>query len=354
MKITARALLGFLMCIYCLIVNPLIVSAQDHIPRDIRRKYSEDLYLIRSGNGDSTAKASEAARFEIVKYFEAEISGVSQVEQSATIQIAKGKSSEERMTKILNTIVVSASREIPGIEIVSVKEDKKSYEAWAVLEKSKYSAILMDRMRSIDSTVDHRLANLPSDDLNLVRIYSQIMNDLMLREQTRQDLSILNYGSMPVSNEIVLQIVMTSLDSLIADAFDVGLVFSSDVDGKVRSGVIKGITDAGIRIKEFADFDAAVGVGNDMVIDVGNEVSTQSRTTKIGKKEFTFHFANWVLSVKAMDPATKEIIDSFIQRGETNGSYEDQAKQRMVDKILKTNVPAISNWVYAAIFKPKE
>ena len=180
------------------------------------------------------------------------------------------------------------------------------------------------------------------------------MNDLILRGQTRQDLSLLDNGYGINSSEILLHRVVTSLDSLIAEAFDVGLVFNSDVDSRIRTGVIKGITDAGIRIKEYADFAAAAAEGNDMVIDVGNGVTTQSRTTKINNKEFTFHFANWILSLKAMDPETQEIIDSFFQKGETNGSYEDQAKQRMLNKILRTNVPAISNWVYAAIFKPTE
>ena len=356
MKRTAHVSLGFFLCILILSEISFQVSAQEHIPKDIRRKYTEDKYIIRSGNGESSQSSSESARFEIAKFFEAKISGVSLVNQWAKSQTTRGKTTEDRFTKISNTIMVSASREIPGIEIVSVKQDKKSksYEAWAVLEKSIYSAFLSDRIRKIDSSVNQRLSNLQQDDLNLVRIYSQVMSDILLREQTRQDLSLLDSGLMVGSNEILLNRVMTSLDSLIAEAFDVGLVFNGEVNNKVRVGIRKGISDAGIRIKEYAVFQTAVDEGNDMVISVEHETSSRSTSKTFNKKEFKFFFANWVLSLNAIDPETQEVIDSFVQQGETNGSYEDQANQRMITKILQTNVPSISRWVYEVIFKPTD
>jgi len=260
MKRTAHSSLGFLLCILFLSEISLMVSAQEHIPRDIRRNYPEDKYIIRSGNGESSESASESARFEIVKFFEAKISGASLINQWAKSQTTRGKTTEDRFTKISNTIMVSASREIPGIEIVSVKQDKKSksHEVWAVLEKSVYSAFLSDRIKKIDSSINHRLSNLQEGDLNLVRIYSQIMGDLLRREEARQDLSLLDSGLMVGSNEILLNQVMTSLDSLIAEAFDVGLVFNGEVNNKVRVVIIKGISDAGIRIKEYASLQGAV------------------------------------------------------------------------------------------------
>ena len=356
MKRTAHALLEFLLCIVFLSEVCFQVSAQEHVPKDIRSKYSEDKYIIRSGNGESSESASESARFEIAKYFESIISGESLVNQWAKSQTMRGKTTEDRFTKISNTIMVSASREIPGIEIVSVIQDKKSkaYEAWVVLEKSVYSTFLSDRIQKIDSLVNHRLSNLQMNDLNLVRTYSQIMSDLLLREQARQDVSLLDSGFMVGSNEILLNRVMTGLDSLIAEAFDVGLVFNGEVNSKVRAGIIKGISDAGIRVKEFAGFQAAVDEGNDMIIAVEHETSSRSTSKTFNKKEFTFYFANWVLSVNAIDPETQEVINSFMKEDETNGSYEDQAAQRMITKILQTNVPAITGWVYEVIFKPSD
>ncbi len=353
---TAHVSLVFLLFMLFMPEIHLQISAQEHMPKDIRQKYPQDKYIVRSGNGESSESASESARFEIVKYFEAKISGATLINQWAKSQTTRGKTTEDRFTKISNTMMVSASREIPGIDIASINQDKKSdsYEAWAVLKKSTYSAFLSDRIKKIDSLVDFRLSNLKKNDLYLVKTYSQIMSDILLREQARQDLSLLDSGLMVGSNEILLNMVMTSLDSLIAEAFDVGLVFNGEVNNKIKAGIRKGISDAGIRIKEYKEFQTAVDEGNDMVISVEHESSSRSTSKTFNKKEFKFFFTNWVLSLNAIDPETQEVIDSFVKEDQTNGSYEDQANQRMITRILQKNVPLISNWVYDLIFKPKE
>jgi hypothetical protein len=61
-----------------------------------------------------------------------------------------------------------------------------------------------------------------------------------------------------------------------------------------------------------------------------------------------------VLSVKTIDPETQEIINTLVQKDKSNGSYEDQAYERMVDTILQDQIPAVSKWVYESIFKPEE
>lgn len=352
---TAHAFLGFLVLVECLTGKSLIVHAQNNLPKEIRSKYSENFYIVCSGSGDTSESAAESARFEIAKYFESKISGETLVTQWAKSQSARGKTIEDRFTEFSNKIMISASREIPGIEIALTKYNKKSktYEAWAALDKNKYSLYLREKIENIDSLANHRLANLGGDDLNLIRIYSQVMNDLLLREQARQDLSLLNLGLGLDSNQIVLHGVMTSLDSLIAEAFDVGIVFEGEVNSSIKSGIIKGINDAGIRVREYPDFSAAVDNGIDLLISVEHNVTSRTTSTTINKREFTFHFAGWVLSIKAMDPDTQKVINTFVQKDETNGSYEDQAFGRMVNKILQVQVPAVSDWVYESIFKPE-
>jgi len=353
---TAHVYIVFSVLIVFLSGNADDVFSQDEMPRDLQRKYTEDLYIVRSGYGDTSEDASESARFEIAKYFEAKISGETLVTQWAKSQTKRGKTIEDRLTEISNTIIIGASRDIPGIEIASSQYDNKSksYQAWAVLEKSKYISLLQERMRSIDSKVNLQLTNLTGDDLHLIRIYSRIMNDLLLREKAQQDLSLLNSVFPVDSNEIILFGVMTSLDSLIAEAFDVGLVFNGDVNSNVKSGIIKGINDAGIRVREYPDFSTATDSGIDLLMSVEHNVTARKTSKTFNNKEFTFHFADWVLSVQTIDPKTQEIIDTLIQKDNTNGSYEDQAYERMMNKILQDQVPEVSKWVYNSIFKPEE
>ncbi|MFC1552443.1 hypothetical protein ACFL6P_07755 [Candidatus Latescibacterota bacterium] len=332
------------------------VFAQDNLPRALRKKYSDEDYIIRFGSGETAEDASESSRFEIAKYFEAKISGETIVTQWAKSRTKKGKTLEDRLTEISNSIIVGTSRDIPGIEIVSSEYDKRSrsYHVWAVLEKSAYIGILQDRIMGIDNNINSRLENLSGDDLNRIRVYSQIMNDLILREKALQDLTLLGSGAATFAGETALFGVMSSLDSLIADSFDVGLVYKNDVESGVKSGITKGINDAGLRVREYPDSPSALSGGIDLLMTVEHTVKTRVTSKKLNNKEFTFHFADWVLSIQAMDPESQEIIDTLILKDATNGSYEDQTLERMLTKILTVQVPSISKWVYDTIFKPEE
>ncbi|MFC1490611.1 hypothetical protein ACFL6K_05320 [Candidatus Latescibacterota bacterium] len=332
------------------------VFAQENLPRALRRKYPEDTYIIRFGSGETSEDASESARFEISKYFEAKISGETLINQWAKSRTKKGKTIEERLTEISNTIIVGTSRDIPGIEIISSEYDKRSesYQVWAALEKSTYIEVLQNRISGIDSKINTRLANLGGDDLNRIRIYSQIMNDFLIREKALQDLSILGSAAVSFPGEITLFEVMSSLDSLIADAFDVGLVYNNEVESSVKSGITKGINDAGLRVREYPNSPSAFESGIDLLMTVEHNVNTRTTSTTQNNKEFTFHFAEWVLSIQTMDPESQEIIDTLILKDSTNGSYEDQALERMTGKILSAQVPSITKWVYDSIFKPEE
>ena len=121
-----------------------IASAQESMPRDVRDNYPEESYIIRSGSGETPEAAADNARFEIVKYFESNISGETLVNEWAKSQSKRGKTSEERFTAVTNTILIGASRELPGVDIVSESYDKKrkSYEAWAALDKRKHMTFL--------------------------------------------------------------------------------------------------------------------------------------------------------------------------------------------------------------------
>lgn len=350
----SRAVIVFLLMAIFLPGDSIEVNAQS-IPRAIRNNYPEDRFIVRFGSGEKSESAADNARFEITKYFESKISGETLVREWAQTKTTRGKTIENQLTEFSNTIMIGSSRDIPGIEIVSNEYDKKAkiYEAWAVLEKGKYIATLLDRVKNIDSKVEYQLANIPDGDLNRIRISSQVISDLILREQSLLDLSLLESGAGITSENIVLYRVMSSLDSLIADAFDVGVVYENEIDSKVKAGIVKGISDAGIRIREYADVNTAAEDGIDLLITVEHSVTSRSTSSTINNREFNFFFASWVLSIQAKEPDTQDVITTYVRNDETNGGNAAQALDRMTNKILREQVPAVSKWVYDSILKPE-
>ena len=160
---TAHAYITFLVLIGLLSEKVPDIYAQDEMPKELRGKYAEDLYIVRYGHGDTSESAAESARFEIAKFFESAISGTTYVIQKAGSKTILGKTIEKQSTEISNKIIISASREIPGIEIVLTEYDKKSktYEAWAALDKNKHSLILRERINNIpDLTVTNLINEL--------------------------------------------------------------------------------------------------------------------------------------------------------------------------------------------------
>ena len=67
------------------------LCAKVKLPKKIRKKFSEDMYIIRSGSGETPENAAESARFEIVKYFESKISGETFIHEWAKSKKTKGK-----------------------------------------------------------------------------------------------------------------------------------------------------------------------------------------------------------------------------------------------------------------------
>ena len=152
----------FVPMILILLLGVVTVHARDAIPKKVREKYPEDKYIIRSGTGETSGQSIEAARFEIAKFFESKISGETFVRQWAQSTTSQGKSNEDHLTEFTNTIIVGASRDIPGIEIAATEYEKKSktYVSWAVLEKDRYTTVLRERIRETESTVNTRLEKL--------------------------------------------------------------------------------------------------------------------------------------------------------------------------------------------------
>ena len=270
---------------------------------------------------------------------------------------SRGKTLESHLTELSNTVIVSASRDIPGIEIASTKRNRraKNYEAWAVLEKSKYAAVLSERIQKIDRNVDGRLAKPQNSDLSLLRVYTGVISELVLREQSMQDLFLLDSGTAIEHRDRLLNAVMTSLDSLISGGFDVGIVFTGEVKNNVKSGIISGIVNAGIRLKEYPDAKSSADSGSDLVMLVEHNVSHKIAKFRTSERTREFYNVDWVLSVKAAVPSTGKVIDVLVQNDKLAGAQsESQAEDRMVKEILESEVPVITSWVYKVIFKPDE
>lgn len=335
-----------------IMLTAMAVQAQD-MPRELRRDYPEERYLIRPGIGDSPESAAEAARLEIAKYFESKITGETVVREWAQSSSSRGRVIEDRVTELSNNIMISASRDIPGIEIALTERDRDICEAWAVLEKHRHSQLLRERIDTLDSGIAQRMADATPGDLVRLKLLAQVLADLLSREQARQDLALLETDAAPPSNQELLYDIMSQLDRMIAETFDVALVFTGDIDPKVRAGILKGITDAGIRIREYPSFDDAAAVDIDLVITVEHTANPRSVTQQVNTREFTFHFVNWVLSVTTMDPGTRAVISSQVFDGESNGSFENQAFERMINNILNSQVPALTGWIYDTIFEPE-
>jgi len=346
----ARALVTALVFVMLLLSTS---SAQETVPKDVLKKYPENRFLHRSGTGESPEQAAESARLEIAKFFEAQISGETLVRQWAESSTSRGKTLETSLTEMSNTVMVGANRDIPGIEIAETNRDKKRniYVAWAVLDRANYASVLRDRIGTIDSDVDDRLSRGADTDINRLRNMSSVVRSLVLRRRSRQDLLLLDPSAGVESRGVLLNTAMSTLDSLIVNAFDVGVVFNGGVKNNVRSGIVDGVVDAGIRLREYLDVSSAKSAGADLVLIVEHDVS--HRTTSY--RDRTFHNVDWTLSVRAADTATGQIVDALVLNEKLAGAQnEAQSEDRMIRKLLAEQVPQVSAWVYRSIFKPEE
>jgi len=321
---------------------------------EITVRYPSGLYIVRSGRGGSPEEAAEAARFEIVKYFESRISGETRIRQWAKGETKRGKLIEQRLTEVSNSVSVSGEREIQGIDIVATKRVGNTglYEAWAVLSRSTYAEILLDRIGKMDGEIDSRLKSAPDGDLAEIRNLARIARLLVERGRMVQDLKLVSSAAAVRPRDGELAAVLSSIDSLVTYALEVRIVFTGDMDAAVESSIVKGITDSGIRVKKYRDTSSAAGDSVDLILSVSHSVTARKSTTTIDSEKHELHWSEWTLTLKAVDPATGGIIDALVLSDRTGGRDGEQAHSRMVYRIEKTQVPAVSAWIYDLVFKP--
>jgi len=321
---------------------------------EIRVRYPSELYIVRSGRGESPEEAAEAARFEIVKYFESRISGETRIRQWAKSETRRGRLIEQRLTEVSSSVSVSGERDIPGIEIVETKPAGNTglYEAWAVLSRSTYAEFLLGKIRKMDGEIDSRLKPGRGGDLAEVRNLAHAGRLLLERGRAVQDLKLVSPAATVRLRDGDLAAVLSRIDSLVTYALDVGVVFTNDMDATVESSIVKGITDSGIRVKEYRDTSSAAVDSVDVILSVSHSVTVRTSTTTIDSEKHELYWSEWTLTLKGIDPATGEIIDTVVLSDRAGGRDEEQARSRMVYRIGKTQMPAVSAWIYDLIFKP--
>lgn len=342
-----------LTAILAVVISLPVRGADNALPPEIRDNYSGDLYLVRMGSAEVANQAAEAARFEIASYFEVKVSGERLVKQWYKSGTARGKMIEDNLSELTNTIIISAERDIPGIDIPLTRrnEEQKLYEAWAVLDKASYGRVLADRITAIDENAQRMYSRTDISDYDRIGNLKRIVGDLVLREKYKDDLTLLGMtGLIPVC-PVDPPSVMEALDRLIADEFTVGIVCAEDVVQEVRSAIVKGAVDAGIRVKEYADLDTAKAENADVALNVSHSVSINTTSYN----NFQFHNASWVLSLSLIEPETVKVIKSFVLEGKKAGAQNDnQARERMISEIITTQIQPITEFVYAAIFQPDD
>ena len=318
---------------------------------EVQSRYPEGLYVLRQGSGDSPVAAADAARLEIAKFFEANISGETKVHQWGQSESKHGRILSRQVTEIVNDIRVAASREIPGIEIVgSRKLPNGTYESWAALSKTIFAEHVESQIAGFDALVGELLGVRPDTDIRAAQSLAKSAAALLQREEKRGDLVLINRANGIPSGVKRYAAVMTSLDSVITRRLDVGIVIRGDAGTTVSEGLVSGVSAAGIRCNQYDSLSKAASGASDIVISVNCSLTERTSTTTIQSRQQLLHWADWILSFNALDPVTKEIVDSSVLSGKSSGIDAKQARARMDYAILNENMSAVTSWVYALIF----
>jgi len=316
--------------------------------------YPPERFIVRTGTGPTTEAASDAARFEIAAFFESGIAGETVVSQWARSESSGGTLSEERMTVLSGTVSVAAGRDIPGIEIVRTErlEGSRDYRAWAALDRLRHAAFLGERIANLDEAVDSKRSAAYDDDLRAAAGLASILRDLNARERDRRDLAVVSSGMAPPTREPLMLAVLTSLDSLVTNALDVGLVFGPEMREDVKALIASGIADEGIRIVEYSDTMTGVNSGADLVVTVSMESGVTETANTISGREVTLQRVDWSMTMQAFDPGTFDIADTLVLRDRASGLDEKQAFDMMAAQVSNRHLRTISSWIYSVVFGP--
>jgi hypothetical protein len=322
-------MIGF--SIMLLFVSDLAFSKPPDWVNGRSNRFPEGLYLVGVGVSDSRKGAESEALASLAKVFRAQISQQTDELERYLQSESMGKTKIEQKKSLESLTKVSTDKVIEGAAIVETAQEESSFYALAVLDRLQSSAILTERIATLDQAAAesvHR-ARAASDKLSRIKNYKNAIHRLLLREIDNTDLAIINIKGSGIPAPIPSSQVVLEFNEWLVDHFLIAVKISGVSGEIVEKAIIESLIRDGFPVQ--GDQEQSDAKAPDLLVK--GEV-TLSPMEIPGQ---SFKTVRWCVDLTIVETKENRIVGVINRSGREGHLSEPEAKARAL-RILQPEV----------------
>ena len=227
--------------------------------------YDLNKYLIGTGVADTEKNAKARARSDLAKVFEVEV----KEDTLDTSQFQSGAKGVNKSWKINRNISTYTNKVLTGVQIASVKKDKKTqqYRAIALLPRDQAATSLKQQLNLVDTDINALLndADNTNNLLESVRLNYKALVKQKQREQLQKALVVVDTSGEGITSSQSYVQVAQKLSASIQQ-----LRFSVVLKGQSKLDIVKithsALANVGVTVTADGDYQLQTSI---QVIDLG-------------------------------------------------------------------------------------
>lgn len=231
--------------------------------------YPRSAYVLGVGSGDDEGTASDRARGEISRVFSSAVSVDTSLSETEENVKAQGRENSSFSQTVAQQIRTASKKMLEGVEIPERWKDSSSgrWYALAALSRGKALAAVDERMRALDEDAALWKGKMDAagDKFERAKAAAKLSTLLKARLELENDRRVLGGGSLasPVDAASARAEAAKALAAL-----DVVVAVTGDGGEDVETGIVSGLTAAGLRAKRGSPGDAG-----DLIAEVSASVA---------------------------------------------------------------------------------
>jgi hypothetical protein len=309
-------------------------------------EYPPAQYLTGVGQADSRSGAEDQAYAAVARIFKAEVAAQAKDWESYLVVENRGISNAERRLTIDSVTNVSTDKVLENVSIMDAWYDptKRVHHALAVMNRSQAEASMMDKVLTLDRTIDADIAEArqATDKLTKVRALRRAGRNVILREAYNTDLRVIRLSGQGTPSAYQVNELSSELEQFLAKNLVLAVQVSGDHAEPAQRALVEGLVREGLHVTTKKDSE---GVGSPELIVRG---TVRLFPVEVGDPHFKY--VRWCSDLEVVELATQRVVGAVARGGKEGHLTEREATAKALRVIQQEFSSDVAQTIAAHIF----
>ena len=308
--------------------------------------YPTAQYLTGVGQADNRNGASDQAYAAVARIFKAEVAAQAKDWESYLLVETRGASNTERRLTLDTVTKVSTDKVLESVSILETWYDssKGLHYALAVMNRGQAEASLMERMATLDRTVEADVtdARQTADKLAKIRNLRRAARNLVLREAYNADLRVIRPSGQGIAPAYRVNELTNELDLFLSANLVLAVQVAGDHAEPIQRALTEGLIREGLHVTTAAV--SGDGAAPELL------VRGTARLWPIDVHDPQFKYVRWCSDFEVVEVATQRVVGAVSRGGKEGHLTEREATAKALRVIQQEFSSDLAKAIAAHIF----